>query len=256
MEQPKQDTKEIPIFRDKSVREEAYRHKILQLEGEIAQLETIAKEAHQSKQKIDSSTAHLENYYRERLLSFDKNLKKEEDFLERRAAEVTDRLDIQAQRIILDMETSFRRKTRWFIFSLFALQAFFLIILIYVYTNKDINIPFMYSTKYTEYPATPEKLQSRLSYILTAIQTQTRYHNLYEVREMDVIDGSYIAEIELRFKPTDRWFLKSLSTNLIKTFQRYSNYAPAEVGFFYKGRLYCKAYLEGIPQKVRFQYFY
>lgn len=258
MRQSNEEAKEIRLFGEKSVREEAYRQKILQLEKEITRLEALAKNSqHPITQKNETSPVHIEGLYYESLISFDKKVKKEQEFLERRATEIVERLNLQAQHLISSIGLSYRQKVIYLTLSgLAVIGLFVLLFLIILFSNK-VNIPGVYNTSAFQnrtYTNQTEILYRRLPYIKTALQTQTVYHNQYEVNYLDLINGSYVVEIELNDPPTDKWFLKSLSSDVIDVFQRYNSGAPAEFSFFYKGKLYIKAYLTGTPQKVRFQY--
>ncbi len=241
------DDNEIRLFGEKSIREEAYHKKILQLEKEIANLETLAKgQEHGECVKPQIQPRNLNSLYYESLLSFDKKLKKEQESLEKRATEITERLDLQVQRLIINVENSFRRKTKWVFFIVVALVLPFILFL--VYSNIE-----LFSNKLSLHH--PSSLSNRVSYIKTALQTQTKYHYQYEVSNINVLDGSYIIEIELNSASNDSWFFRNLSQDVIKVFQKYSSYAPAEISFFHKGKLYIKAYLSGPSKKPYLQFF-
>jgi len=242
------DDNEIRLFGEKSIREEAYHKKILQLEKEIANLETLAKGKEDTEYiKPQIQPKSLNSFYYESLLSFDRKLKKEQESLEKRATEITQRLDLQAQRLIANVENSFRRKVKWFFFIVAALTLVFSSFLAYS------NMRFFPSRLS---PHQPVSLSSRISYIKTALQTQTKYHYQYEVSNINILDGSYIVEIELNSASNDSWFFRNLSQEVIKVFQRYSSYAPAEISFFHKGKLYIKAYLAGPTKKPHLQFFF
>jgi len=247
MPYPNKDDNEIRLFGDKSIREEAYHKKILQLEKDIANLETIAKgQEHAEYAKPKIRPRNLNNLYYESLISFDRKVKKEQEFLEKRATEITERLDLQAQRIIMNAESSFRRKARWVFFIVLTLVLPFIVFL--AYSNIEI-----FSSRLS--PRQPASLNNKISYIRTALQTQTKYHHLYEVMNINSLDGSYIIEIELDNISNDNWYFRNLAQEVIKVFQRYSSYAPAEISFFHKGKLYIKAYLTGSSKKPYLQYF-
>ncbi len=248
MPYPNKDDNEIRLFGDKSIREEAYHKKILQLEKEIANLETLAKGREDIEYiKPNLQPKNLNNLYYESLLSFDRKIKKEQEFLEKRATEITERLDIQAQRLIMNVENSFRRKTKWVFFIVVALTLPFVLFL--AYSNTEIfsgrfNLP------------QPASLNTRISYIRTALRTQTKYHHQYVVKNINMLDGSYIVEIELDSASNDTWFFKDLAQDVVRVFQRYSSNAPAEISFFRNGKLYIKAYLTASSKRPYLQYFF
>lgn len=260
MSPPNEEAKEIRLFGEKSVREEAYHQKILQLEKEIARLEALAKNSqHSIAQKNETSPVHLEGLYYESLISFDKKVKKEQEFLERRATEIVERLNLQAQQLISSIGFSYRQRVRWLALSGLAVIGLFILLFLAALFLYKVSMPGLYNIaafqemSYTNQAEIPHR---RLSYIKTALQTQTVYHNQYEVNYIDLLDGIYVAEIELNFLPTDKWFLKNLSSDVVDVFQRYNSGTPAELSFHYKGKLYIKAFLTGIPQRVRFQYYF
>ena len=243
----KKDDNEIRLFGEKSIREEAYHKKILKLEKEIADLETIAK-GRENLEDIKPQIHHkgVNNLYYESVFSFDRKVKKEQESLEKRATEITERLDLQAHRLIMNIENSFRRKTRWVFFIVIALALPFILFL--ARSNIE-NFP----NQLTLFRS--GSLTNKISYIKTALQTQTKYHHQYEISNINILDGSYIVEIELNSVSGDSWFLRNLSQEVIKVFQRYSSYSPAEISFFRKGKLCVRVYLTSSSKKPYLQYF-
>ena len=246
MAQPNKDPKEVRLFGEKSIREEAYRQKILQLERELVNLEALAKGANASRPKQKPSE-NLDGLYYESLISFDKKLKNEQESLEKRATEITERFDVQAQRLITDMEVSFRRKTRWLILSV-AITGVALVIAL-----GFLNINFI-KTKTTALPAKTNA--ARISYIRTALQTQTKYHHQYEVTNIDTLSGAYIIEMELDSVPASKWYLRDISQDVVNVLQKYTTSAAVEISFLHKGKLYLKTYLSASSSSPHFQYFY
>ncbi len=243
------ENKEVRLFGEKSIREEAYHKKILQLEKEIANLETLAKEhdEHGDDIKPKSQPKNLNNLYYESLFAFEKKIKKEHEFLEKRASEITERFDLQAQRLIMSIETSFRKKVKWASFVILVLALPPVLFIGYA------NIKFI-STRIDTTRTT--SISSKISYIRTALQTQTKYRHQYEISNINVLDGSYIIEVQLSSLPNKKWYLKDMSQDIIKVFQRYSGYAPAEISFVNQGKLYAKVDLSGTSKKPFLQYFY
>jgi len=265
MSYPNKEPKEIRLFGEKSIREEAYRQKILQLEKELVHLEALAKEANSvNTQSVDmqqekKSPEKLDGLYYESLISFDRRVKKEQEFFEKRAGEVTERLETQARQLILSLESSFRKKTKWLIFSI-SMTAILIAILLAAFFNSNgqslaeklnIRIP-QYSLSLTKkgQPA------SRIPYLKTALQTQTKYHHQYELTYLQQLNHEYIVHLELNTPPTNRWHLKNLCAEVSETFQNYAGGQPAELSFFYRGKLYAKTTLEESSNKPHLQYFY
>jgi hypothetical protein len=240
--------KEINLFGDKSIREEAYRKKILQLEQEIAKIEVLAKEQDDSIPIAPSRhPKNLNNLYYESLMSFDVRLKKEQEFFERRATEITERLDLKVQRLIIDIENVYRKKIRKLFFSGFIFIAIFIVTAIYIYPQ-----------------ILPQKIQirraadtrNRIPYILDALSSQTKYHHQYEVGGVSIIDDKYIVYIRLNNAPISTWYLRDMVQEAVKVFNRFSGYAAAEISISYNDKLYAKASLPGASNTPYIRYFY
>jgi len=262
MRRPQEGAKEIRLFGEKSVREEAYRQKILQLEKEMSRLEAIAKISDPSASLdtvSESSPVHLEGLYHDSLLSFDKKVKKEHDFLERRASEIVERLNLYGQQIISNIDSTFHRKLKWLTVSGILAMAVFVILISAVIFSRDVPLTgggSIFAAKDTGYIDEAEVLHKRLSYIKKALETQTVYRNQYSVDYIDLLSGIYIAKIELNFLPTDRWSLNKLSSDLVKVFSRYNKTLPAEFSFSYDGKTYLKVSISGSPQKAQHLYYF
>jgi hypothetical protein len=259
MEQQSQSAKEIRLFGEKSIREEAYRQKILQLEKEISRLESIAKDSQVPDQQNEAHSPHLEGLYHDSLLSFDKRVKREQDYLERRAAEIVERLNFQAHSLSTRIESSIRAKIRWLTFFVFAVPVCLIFLLFSIFFLTRLNLgdigiasPFQKG----RYAKQAEVFRERIPYIRKILQSQTIYHNQYDVKHLDIADGKFVGSIELNIEPADKWFLKNLCSSVAVLFQKYIQDIPAEFDFTYQGKLYCRTYLNGTYQKPRFQYFY
>jgi hypothetical protein len=255
MEQAKNQPQEIRLFGEKSLREEAYRQKILQLEKELADLEAIAKESNLNNDEDRvSSTGRLKGLYYESLLSFDKRVKKEQEFLEKRATELTERLDLQTQRMILNIEASFKRKVKWIIFLILLIIPFLILSFFGAYYLITTFSPT--ASHRTYQPSNANLSEKKIPYLKNILQAQTRYRHQYNVLDLRITDGTYIADIELNFYPENKWYLKSVCEEIMEAFQRYASGAPAEFSFFHQGKLYIKALLTDYPQRLHFQYFF
>jgi hypothetical protein len=240
--------KEINLFGDKSIREEAYRKKILQLEQEIARIEVLAKEQDESIPIAPSKQPkNLNNLYYESLMSFDVRLKKEQEFFEKRATEITERLDLKVQRSIIDIENVYRKKIRKLFFSGFLFIAIFISIAIYLNTQI---LPYKTQIRHAA------GSENRISYIMDALSSQTKYHHQYEVGGISIIDDKYIVYIRLNNAPISTWYLRDMAQEAVKVFNRFSGYAAAEISISHNDKLYAKASLPGASNAPYIRYFY
>jgi hypothetical protein len=240
--------KEINLFGDKSIREEAYRKKILQLEQEIARIEVLAKEQDESTPIAPPRhPKNLNNLYYESLMSFDARLKKEQEFFEKRGTEITERLDLKVQRLIIDIENVYRKKIRKLFFYGFVFAAMFITAAIYL--NPRI-LPYKTQIRHAADSA------NRISYIMDALSSQTKYHHQYEVGNISINDNIYIVSIRLNNVPVSSWHLRDTAQEVVKAFSRFSGYVPAEISFSHNNKLYAKASLSGVSSKPYIRYFY
>jgi hypothetical protein len=240
--------KEINLFGNKSIREEAYRKKILQLEKEISRIESLAKGQDENLHiATEIHPKNLNNLYHESLLSFDARLKKEQELFEKRATEITERLDIKVQKSIIDIENIYRKKIR----KSFLLGLFFVGVLALMLFSSNPGI-----ISYSLRPGISNNIKERGAYALAALSTQTKYHHQYEVDSISVVDNSYIVKINLNNMPANTWQLRDMVQETTRAFNRLSGYVPAEISFSYDERIYAKARLEGPSRNPYIRYFY
>jgi hypothetical protein len=244
---PGKDNKEIRLFGEKSVREEAYRKKILQLEKEISNLEALAREYDEAEHPDPAKQPqNLNNLYYESLMSFDARIKKENEFLEKRATEITERLDIQAQKAALNLERVYRRQARLLFFMILAFAAFFAIIIYYPRLESiSGRTPVSYS----------DNLNSRIPHIRNALSTQAKYRHNYKIGDIRVAGNNYHVDIDLNSMPDEIWYLRLLAQDTVKLFNRITGHAQAEISFIYNGNLYAKATLAGTSSSPYIRYY-
>jgi len=241
------DSKEIRLFGEKSIREEAYRKKILQLEKEISKLETLAR----AQEETDDDTPvsrpeNLNNLYYESLMSFDTRIKKEQDFLEKRATEITERLDVQSQKTLINMGRLYRRQARLLLFMMFSFTIFFTLILFYPKLESAYS---RFGASYTD------KMETRIPRIRNALSEQTKYHHNYTIGNIMVVDNIYFIDIILNNMPSDTWYLGDIAQETVKVFSRFSGRCPGEITFNYDSKIYAKATLSGPSSKPYIRYF-
>ncbi|MFH1644967.1 MAG: hypothetical protein ABIB11_00955 [Candidatus Omnitrophota bacterium] len=242
--------KEIRLFGEKSIREKAYKSKIIQLENEIANLELVARAAITEKQ-IPEIKPINNRIVADSGVLMDKALKKSEVLLDRRANEFAERLDLHTQKLLLRLDKVFAKRIRTII--LFVILFQFLIIgipiLIYhIYNGSFVSKAHVVNNMAFSNVSDDERLKQRLDYIKKALQSQTVYHNQYTVGYVDHFDNNYIIEIELIEAPSDKWALKNLASEIISIFKRYVSSSPAEFSFVLKDKTCCKAVLKGTPK--------
>jgi hypothetical protein len=241
------DNKEIRLFGDKSIREEAYRKKILQLEKDISNLEVLAKSQEETRNNTPAAKPeNLNNLYYESLMSFDMRIKKEQDFLEKRATEITERLDIQAQKALLGIEKLYRRQAIFLFFMIFCFTVFIAIILFYPKINP---VHSRLGISYTD------SLEARIPYIRDALSGTAKYRHNYTIGSIFVADNKYIVNINLDNVPGDIWYLRDMAQEAVSIFNRFSGRAPGEINFSYNGKVYAKATLSGPSSKPYIRYF-
>ena len=241
------DSKEIRLFGEKSIREEAYRKKILQLEKEMSKLETFAREQEETAVDVPvSRPENLNNLYYESLMSFDTRIKKEQDFLEKRATEITERLDVQAQKALIDMEKLYRRQFRWLLFMMFGFAVFFAAMLFYPRLDLTYN---RFGTSYAD------NMEIRIPHIRNALSEGTKYRHNYTIGSVAVVDKRYIIDINLNNMPMDAWYLRDIAQEVVKVFSRSSSRAPGEITFSYDSKIYAKATVSDPSSKPYIRYF-
>jgi hypothetical protein len=241
------DNKEVHLFGDKSIREEAYRKKILQLEKEISNLETLAKSQEDTYDDTPvPKPENLSNLYYESLMSFDMRIKKEQDFLEKRATEITERLDIQAQKALLGIEKLYRRQARFSFVMIFCFAAFTAIIF---FSSKSDFLPGRSGINYTD------SMESRVSYIRDGLSGTTKYRHHYTVGRILTADNRYIVDIDLSNPPSDIWQLRDMAQEVVRAFYRFSGRSQGEISFSFDGKVYAKATLSGPASKPYIRYF-
>jgi hypothetical protein len=241
------DNKEIRLFGEKSVREEAYRKKILQLEKEISKLEILAKAQDEASEDIPiNRPENLNNLYYESLMSFDARIKKEQDFLEKRASEITERLDTQSQKAIISMERLHRRQVRFLLLMMSGFAVFFSVIFFY---------PRMYSGRVLVNTIHADSMQAGIRHIRNALLEETIYRHNYKIGNIAAVDTTYAVNIVLNNMPVDLWYLRDIAQETVKAVSRFSGSHPAEITLSYGNKIYAKAFLSGRSSKPYIRYF-
>jgi predicted nucleic acid-binding Zn ribbon protein len=242
------DKKEINLFGDKSIREEAYRKKILQLEKEVSRIEVLARGQDENiKVSPENQPKNLNNLYYESLMSFDARLKKEQEFFEKRATEITEKLESKAQRLIHEIERRYHRKAIKLFFLVFVLVAVFIVVLNYPRTRGLFDISKSVDSS---------SLLDRTGRVRSALSSQTRYYHQYNINDIRFSGNTYTIDIELNNLPANTWYLRDIAQDVVRVYNRFSGYAPGEISFLYNGKLYAKASLSGSSGRPYIRYLY
>jgi len=239
--------KEVRLFGDKSIREEAYRRKILQLEKEISNLMDYAgaKEEAITDESV-CKAKNLNNLYYESLMSFDVRVKKEHEFLEKRATEITERFDAHAQKIMLDIERAWRKNLKFILFSTFALIALFL--LLYNYQAGIRN--------YKDTAGVTEKNQDyNYLRIRQAIAANTRYRHNYTVTDITFFDDTCKVGIDFNSMPADNTYIRNVAQDITKAFRTSAGRLTGEIDFTYNGKTRARALIPGNSSATQLRYF-
>lgn len=242
--------KEIRLFGEKSIREKAYKNKIIQLENEIANLEITAKTAIAEKE-ISENRPTTNRIFTDNSVVVERTVKKAEVLLDRRTNEFTERLDLHTQKLLLRIDKVFAKRIRAIILFVILFQVLIIgipILIYHIYNGSFTSKTEIVSNTAFSNITDVDRLKQRLDYIKKALQNQTVYHNQYNVCYIDLLDNNYIIEIELNILPDDKWAMKNLASEVISVFKRYVSLFPAEFTFIYKDKACCKAELKGSPQ--------
>lgn len=257
----KDDSKEIRLFGEKSIREEAYRQKIIGLEKEIMKLASVLKGQKRSAEtsavtKDESIEAgrlpeYSEGLFYEAATSLDEKVKKYHHMLEAKARHISDRLTLQAQNLIGHEnihEHVITTKKVLIILSLFTVIAMAM-------AGFSIFGFFKLSdTVYQSRLATPA-LYERPEYIKNLLQESGFYNNQYTIVSLNYHNQMYKGIVELHFKPHSKWTLKMAAADVIENFKRISANKSIELNFVYEGNTYAKVNFSHILDETHFEFF-
>ena len=256
----KDDSKEIRLFGEKSIKEEAYRHKILDLEKEVMKLESILKSEHQKPDpKLENNTnihenitmpEYSEGLFYEASASLETKFKKYQNMLEARGRHISDRLNIQAQNLIehekIQKHVINTKK------AIIALALFVLLATALVVFNSFALFNLKGSLKQA-------KLTSINAYqpsdnLMNALQNSGFYKNQYTVISLNYHNKAYKGIAELHFRPHNNWTLKKISSDIIDNFKRLTRGQSLELNLMYEGDTYAKVDFTPVLGETHFDF--
>lgn len=216
------DEKEIRLFGEKSIREEAYRQKIIQLEKEIMKLQTILKESEKKPENPHNENPqgkspilpeYSEGIFYEQVIYLDEKVKGYLHMFEKKAQEINERLRLQAQGLI---EPIYKKQHSIFRSPyVYMPAALFLASLLFLATTNFSAIKDRMHNKeiLTELPS------ERANRIREILQKNGYYANQYTIISLTNYNKMYKAIVELHFEPTNRWSLKTIAQEIIHNFK-------------------------------------
>ena len=252
-----EDPKEIRLFGEKSIKEEAYRQKIIQLEKEIMKLESMLKNR-QNETNVEYESGmnsklpeYSEGLFYEAAVSMEEKVKKYQNMLEAKARDISERLNLQAQNLI-EHEKIHRHvvttKRALIILALFTLIA------ITMSALSIFTIPRLGDVPYQK-DADSLNPYERPEYIKNLLQESGFYNKQYTIIDLDYSNQAYKGIVELHFEPHSNWTIKTIASDIIKNFKRISINKSMKLDFIYEGNTYAKVDYSYISDQTHYDFF-
>ena len=252
-----EDPKEIRLFGEKSIKEEAYRQKIIQLEKEILTLESMLKNR-QNETNVEYESGknsklpeYSEGLFYEAAVSMEEKVKKYQNMLETKARDISERLNLQAQNLI-EHEKIHRHvvttKRALIILALFTLIAITMSALSIFTIPRLGKVPYQKDADILNPYERPE-------YIKNLLQESGFYNKQYTIIDLDYSNQVYKGIVELRFKPRSNWTIKMIASDIIKNFKRISINKSIELGFVYESNTYAKVNYSFVSDEIHYDFF-
>ncbi len=252
----KDDSKEIRLFGEKSIKEEAYRQKIIELEKEVMKLEAIVKSQKspaytrdESKQE-DRLPEYSEGLFYEAATSLDEKVKKYQYMLEAKARHISDRLNLQAQNLIEHEKIHshiITTKRVLIALSLFTVGAI-------IMAAFSIFAFFKLSNSVQQSRLAVPVLYERPQDIKRLLQKSGFYNNQYTIVDLNYINQMYQGTVELHFKPHSSWALKMIAADIIENFKKMPANKSIELNFIYEGKIYAEADFSPVTDEMHFDF--
>lgn len=250
------DSKEIRLFGEKSIKEEAYRQKILELERELMKLEALVKERKRTsdlKNAIKESTTlpeYSEGIFYEAATSLDQKVKKYHHMLDHKARHLSDRLNLQAQNIIEHEKIKghvTNTKRAIIILSSLTIMAT-LMAGFSVFTLYRLNsATYSQRAKVISASEGPENVRDLL-------QETGFYNNQYNIVSLTYFNRVYKGIVELHFKPNSNWALKMVASDILENFKRISSGRSMQLNFIYEGDTYAHMSYSPVSDETHFEF--
>ena len=250
------DSKEIRLFGEKSIKEEAYRQKIIELEKEVMKLEAVLKNQKAPADVKDESKegARLPEYseglFYEAATSLDEKVKKYQYMLEAKARHISDRLNLQAQNLIEHEKIHshvITTKKVLIILSLFTVVAVAM-------AAFSIFAFFKLGGAVRQSRPGISASYERPEHIKGLLQESGFYNNQYTIVNLNYTNQMYKGTVELHFNPHNSWTLKMIATDIIENFKNMSTNKSIELNFIYEGSIYAKADFSPVTNEMHFDF--
>lgn len=252
----KEDNKEIRLFGEKSIKEEAYRQKIIQLEKELMKMEALIESQREKKapleedNKLPSLPEYSEGIFYEAAASLDERVKKYQQTLETKARDIGERLNLMAQNLINQEKIHTHIiTTRWalIILSLFTIiTAVLCTFCIFAVLRPNATD---YQKNLSSY-ALYEKPQQ----IRKLLQESGYYKNQYTIMSLNYYDYVYKGTVELHFNPYSKWDFKMIASDIIENFKKISPGKSIELNFIYEGNAYAKVDFSSALDQTHYEF--
>jgi len=243
------DEKEIRLFGEKSLREEAYRQKIIELEKEVMKLEALLKDEKRPEDVIIEENRDKDIFY-EAAVSLEERVKKYIHTLETKASYISEKINSEAQNLIEQKRPDKQPAASNKIFiALSLLTLFALAIGVFgifaffklsdaIYKNEPPAL-FFYER--------PENLKNLL-------QKSGFYNKQYTIVSLNYDNNVYKGVVELHFKPYTSWAIKTVASDIIENFKKTSPDKPVELNFLYEDNIYAKVHYSPILDETHFEF--
>jgi len=235
------DEKEVRLFGEKSIKEEAYRHKIIELEKEVMQLEALVKGQKKAEDVTQIEPHKDEGVAPEASVFLEEKIKKYIHELETKASSISERL--QHESLVLARQKSAISRAIKIIFGISVLMAAlgafaFFKLHSSVHQEKIAAISFY---------GKPEAIKQHL-------QEAGFYNNQYSIIALSVYNNAYKGTVELHFKPFTNWELKLIASDIIENFKRIAGNSAIELNFIYDGNTCAKANFSPVLNETHYEF--
>ncbi len=235
------DEKEVRLFGEKSIREEAYRQKIIELEKEVMQLEAIVK-GHKKTEDVTPIEQHKdENATSETSVFLEEKIKKYIHELEAKASNISERLQQESKALAQQKNSASRViKIIFGITALLAALGIFAFLKLYSSAHQE-------KTAVISFYERPEVIKQQLQYA-------GFYNKQYSIIALSVYNNAYKGTVELHSKPFTNWELKIIASDIIENFKKISGNRAIELTFMHDGDTYAKANFSPVLDETHYEF--
>ncbi len=240
------DNKEIRLFGEKSLREEAYRQKIIELEKEVMKLEAVLKDQKNPEEIIPAEENTEKDIFYAAVVSLEERVKKHLHTIEAKARHVSEKINSEAQNLSEQKRSDRYATTNKKVFialSLFTLLALMM---------GTFGIFAFFSTRARGVRLPTEQGSTIL--LRQALQKNSFYSNQYTIISLNYYNNIYKGIIELHFKPQSNWSLKIIASDIIENFKNASPGKSIELNFIYEDNTYAKINYSPVLNETHFEF--